>query len=487
MSPAEHDGIAIDIIDLAANAGAAKVLAKTAAAAAIIRMFFMNIPLSFEKAVASRRDRYGVALPKETVRSPHVRTICSKVRTPRMVPASNIVPERKDIRAELDTVSPHMRVLVIGAGPGGSAAAIELTRAGADVRIVEKSAFPRAKTCGDGISPPGVREAQALGLALDDKTPLRLGEISTPSGTRFRAGWRPETPWGAIVERREFDERLLAIAIAAGARFDDRTTARDITFGTRGPAVRLGHDVTATHELFDAIVLAEGATGTLAPKLGFGRHHSRLVALRGYTRAIKPLEPQFGLYFDRDVSPGYGWIFPVDRERANVGVLVDERAVRARGGDLRGILRDWTATSAIARETIGPNPTYESLRGGVIPTGRRSRVRGGVYLVGDAAGVADPFSAEGIYQAMATGRAAAAALVEHGPGRAAERAYARALRPFDRNAAEARRLRMGFGLVIDVMGARAVKSPKLAFHLSSSGFFMKDSLPAFLLGIARTW
>jgi len=381
----------------------------------------------------------------------------------------------------------ELRVLVIGAGPGGAAAAIELRRGGARVRVVEKARWPRAKTCGDGISPPGVREARALGIGLGDKRPLTVGEITTPRGARFRSGWRPETPWGAIVERRDFDDRLVREAVRLGAQFDDRTAARDITFGSRGPAARLGCDDTATHELFDAIVLAEGATGTLAPKLGFGRHASRLVALRGYADAIVPLEPQFGLYFDRDVSPGYGWIFPADERRANVGVLVGERAVRARGGDLRGILHGWTATSAVVRETLGSAPRYADLRGGVIPTGRGRRVQGGVYLVGDAAGVADPFSAEGIFQAMATGRAAAAALLQFGPGRRAERAYACALRPFDRNAAEAYRLRLGFGFVIDVLGARAVKSPSLAYHLSSSGFFMKDSLPAFLLGIARSW
>jgi flavin-dependent dehydrogenase len=107
--------------------------------------------------------------------------------------------------------------------------------------------------------------------------------------------------------------------------------------------------------------------------------------------------------------------------------------------------------------------------------------------VGDAAGVADPFSAEGIFQAMGSGRAAAWALIAHGPGPRAERGYAAALRPFDRNAREARRLRLGFDFVIDAMAARAVTRPALAHHFSASGFFMKDSLPAFLWGIARNW
>ena len=381
-----------------------------------------------------------------------------------------------------------MRVLVVGAGPGGAAAAIVAARAGADVLLVDRSAWPRAKTCGDGISPPGVAEARLLGLDLTDRRPLPLGEISTPRGYRFQGDWRPETPWGTIVERIDFDARLVAIAVAAGARFEPETTVREIAAsdGDR-PSARLGSRPDDALETFDAIVLAEGATGGLGAKLGFGRHASRLVALRGYAESTRTLDPVFGLYFDRDVSPGYGWVFPLDERRANVGVLVDERAVRRRGGDLRGVLQTWRTTSPAARAALGGTPPVTDVSGGIIPTGRRRRVRGGVFAVGDAAGVADPFSAEGIYQAMGSGRAAAVALVEHGPGTRAERAYARALVRFDRNAREARRLRLGFGFVIDAMVKRAVDRPALAHHLSADGFFMKDSLPAFLWGIARTW
>ncbi|MBD5656141.1 MAG: hypothetical protein IAI50_13340, partial [Candidatus Eremiobacteraeota bacterium] len=150
-------------------------------------------------------------------------------------------------------------------------------------------------------------------------------------------------------------------------------------------------------------------------------------------------------------------------------------------------LKAWLRKSAIARDRLGDDPAIGALSGGIIPTGRPRRVRDGIYLVGDAAGVADPFSAEGIFQAMATGRAAARALLANGPGVRAERAYRAALRPFDRNAREAYRLRMGFDLVIDALGRRALTRPRLAYHLSSSGFFMKDNLPGFLWGIVRAW
>ncbi len=382
-----------------------------------------------------------------------------------------------------------MRVLVVGAGPGGAAAAVELARGGARVLVAERSAWPRAKTCGDGISPPGVVEARTLGVVLDDRLRLAEGEISTPGGVTFRGGWRPMTPWGTIVARADFDARLVRSAIAAGAAFEPKTAVTALERHGDGPRATFRCNGASRGERFDAVVLAEGATGGLAAKLGCGAHASRLVALRGYARSARPLAPAFGLYFERPLCPGYGWIFPIDERTANVGLLVDERFVHARHGDLRGAFAAWLATSPTVARVLGGASLsdLEALSGGVIPSGRRHRAGDGVYLIGDAAGVADPFSAEGIYQAMASGRDAARALLAHGPGRRAERTYRSALRPFDRNAREARRLRLGFGLVIDAMARRALVRPALAHHLSANGFFMKDSLASFLLGIARTW
>jgi geranylgeranyl reductase family protein len=378
-----------------------------------------------------------------------------------------------------------MRVLVVGAGPAGAAAAIELARGGAAVRLVEKSRWPRAKTCGDGISPPCVLETDALGIDLSDRVRLREGELVTPGGLMMRSGWRAETPWGTIVERRDFDGRLVDAAIAAGARFDDACTVTDLEQGAAGtgPSATVGGE----RERYDAVVLAEGATGSLAPRLGFGRHRTRLVALRGYADAAVALDPVFGLYFERGLAPGYAWIFPLSDRRANVGVLLDEGAVKRRGGDLRRILTEWLAASPTARKLLGPSPVLSTLTGGVIPTGRARRVKGGIFLAGDAAGVADPFSAEGISQALGTGRAAAAALLREGPGPGAEARYRASLRPYDRNAREARRFRLGFGYVMDPLVRRALHRPALAHHLSANGMFMKESLPAFLWGIARSW
>ena len=380
-----------------------------------------------------------------------------------------------------------MRVVVVGAGPAGSAAAVELVRGGADVRLIERSAWPRPKTCGDGLSPDGVRIASELGVDLSDRYALNFGTMSAPNQSAITSGWPAATPWGAIVERSEFDDRLVRAAIAAGARFEPNTAVRDIELTRGGAAVRTrGADGSLLRTETDAVLLGEGATGGLGAKLGFGRHRSRLVALRGYVRCERELDPAFGLHFDPAVCPGYAWIFPIDTHYANVGILVDERFSHAH--DLRGVLGAWLRDSRFARAALGDAPQIERLSGGIIPTGRRQRMRGAVFALGDAAGVADPFSAEGIAQAMQTGRAAAVALIQsRGDMRQARGLYQRALRAFDANARASRRMRVVFPFVVDPLTKRGAVRPKLAYHLSSEGFFRKKSVAEFLWGIACAW
>jgi menaquinone-9 beta-reductase len=391
----------------------------------------------------------------------------------------------REIRRAIEVA--RMRIVVIGAGPAGGAAALTLARYGAAVRLLERSAWPRSKTCGDGISPDGVRIAGELGLDLSDRLPLATGTMSAPCRVAITSGWPEATPWGAIVERAEFDARLVNAAVAAGATFEPRTTVRELLPNAAGVTVRVRTAAgVETTEQTDAVLLAEGATGGLGASLGLGRHRSRLVALRGYVRSAADLDPTFGLHFDSAVVPGYAWIFPVNRRYANVGILVDERFSRSH--ELRAVLDAWLRDSPFARRELGDRPVVERISGGVIPTGRRRRTNGAVFAVGDAAGVADPFSAEGIAQAMSTGRAAAHALIAAGGDRAAAaRSYRGALRAFDAQARASRRMRLVFPYVVDPLTQRGAIRPKLAYHLSSEGFFRKQSVAAFLVGIARAW
>jgi geranylgeranyl reductase family protein len=350
-----------------------------------------------------------------------------------------------------------VRVAIVGAGPAGGAAAIALARAGADVTIFEKSKWPRPKTCGDGVTPDGIALLASLGVALPEST-VRCPDatVVAPRGARVVGRWNGNA---TVIARLELDAAIVAVAIERGATFYPDTTVREL----RPDGTLVSPRGTQT---FDAVLLAEGATGGLAAKLGFGEYAERQVAIRGYADSLVPLQPTYNVIYDRALVPGYGWIFPLGERRANVGVCVPER-VAAKSSGPRALLSAWLARDPTVLSLFGARAKLEDVRGGVIPSGRSQRRNGRVFAIGDAAGVADPLSAEGISQAIATGIAAATTILDGGE------AFARSLRDHDRNAREARRLRTLFGFTLDPMISLAAKRPALADHLVRSGFTLK--------------
>jgi geranylgeranyl reductase family protein len=375
-----------------------------------------------------------------------------------------------------------MRAIVVGAGPGGASAALALARAGASVDLIEKAPWPRAKTCGDGVSPFAIREAARLGATFAPNLELRRALVTTPAGNAFRGGWPAATPWGTIVERHAFDAALVESAMAAGVAFHPATAARDLIDDGAGVTATLLANGAERTLRADVAIVAEGATGGLATRLGFPPFRSRLVAIRGYAAACAPLVAEYGLFYDRSVSPGYGWIFPVNERRANVGVCLDERVLARAGGNLRALLDRWLAENRYARALLVQPVALENVHGGIIPSGRSRRARGRVFLVGDAAGTADPFTAEGIAEAMHGARLAAEALGANADPHAAGRAYERSLRVFDRNERAARLLRATFGLAIEPYAWFAARRPRFADRMMTDVFFLKRSFPQMILG-----
>jgi geranylgeranyl reductase family protein len=380
-----------------------------------------------------------------------------------------------------------LRVLIVGAGPSGASAALELARAGVEVSLVERHAWPREKTCGDGVSPLGVREGIALGLTFDAGLRLPRARVSTPRETAFRGGWPGGTPWGTTIERRIFDASIVDAAVAAGASFLPSTTVRSIVCNDDGVVAMLTAGGEEGELRADLVFIGEGATGGIAKQLGFPPFRSRLVAVRGYTDLSYPLAPEYGLFYDRLLSPGYGWIFPMDERRANVGILVDERMLARRGGDLRALLVRWMAQSRFARELLGDAPQLHDVRGGVIPSGRARRTAPRAFLIGDAAGVADPFTAEGIFQAMQSARLAARSVIESPDIESARLRYERELRVFDRNERAARGLRATFNIAIEPYARHAAANPRYADRLNTDAFFVKKSLLSFVWGLTKAW
>jgi geranylgeranyl reductase family protein len=379
-----------------------------------------------------------------------------------------------------------VRAIVVGAGPAGATAALELAKAGADVVLAESSAWPRDKTCGDGISPLGIREGRGSGLHIEGTVHLQRALITTPHERAFRGGWPTATPWGTTIERRAFDASIVDAAVAAGVRFFPSTRVRTVEQDAGGVVATLAGDGEPRKLRADTAVIAEGATGGLATALGFAPYRSRIVAIRGYVDAPRPLVPEYGLFYDKLVTPGYGWVFPMDDRRANAGIAVDERTLAREGGNLRTLLDRWLRESRFARELLGDRPQLEGVKGGIIPTGR-ARAKGRVLLVGDAAGVADPFTAEGIFQAMQSARLAARALATSPGVEAAAARYERDAAIFDRNERAALGLRATFGMAIEICAGRAAKRPSFADHLNTAVFFEKRSFAGFVTGLIAAW
>lgn len=359
-----------------------------------------------------------------------------------------------------------MRVAVVGAGPSGASAARELAKAGASVTIYEKSSWPRAKPCGDGLTPATLRELRSAAIPIAPWAAFDKTIVSGPDEQLFDARWPADQADGTTMRRLEFDALLVEHAIAAGARFEPRTAV----ISCRSRSVELRTNGSLSIEPCDVILLGEGATGGLGAACGLPPHRERLPAYRGYCAPREPLESAYQVHYAASVLPGYLWIFPGAGGRtANVGAMMVQR------GDVRARLRDWLRHSSAAARWFDRNSELHDAAGGIIPAGRARRIAGNVFAVGDAAGVADPLTGEGISQAMISGREAAHALIDAGGDlQRAAHAYARRLAAFDRNNAEALRMRRYVDRYARLFFTIAARRPAFGNEIIASGYAQKS-------------
>ena len=298
-------------------------------------------------------------------------------------------------------------VAVVGAGPAGAAAALSAlqTRPGASVLLLDRSDFPRDKSCGDGIAPHALDELARLGVAgvLDDRVRVHRLRLDAPDGTvvakRLR---RPDV----VVPREVFDARLVDAAVARGAVLARRTVRR---LEVRPDGVVLDGEVAAR-----VVVGADGANGVVRRRLGLGRQpaHATAVAVRGYAPAPGG-EPEQRIVLSPRDWPAYAWSFDAGDGTANVGfgMLLPTLRAKERGG--RQELHEGLAE-------LLPGVRAERLVSHHLPlsTVRPVQPRGRVLLAGDAMSLVNPLTGEGIYYALLSGRLAGAASTAADPGAA---------------------------------------------------------------------
>ena len=306
-------------------------------------------------------------------------------------------------------------VVVIGAGPAGSAAAAWAVRNGRDVLVIDGQRFPRDKACGDGLTPRAIAELELLGLGpwLDGKVRHR-GLRMSGFGADVEIEWPgPSFPaTGSAVPRTELDERIRRVAVDDGAQMLLGVKAVGVSRDSRGRVTSVTLEDGAGIEC-EQLIVADGARSTLGRVLGREWHRETVygVAIRGYIASPRSKEPWITSHLELrsptgGVLPGYGWIFPLGNGEVNIGVGALATAQRPADAALRPLLSHYTD---LRRDEWGLVGESRAPLSALLPMGGAvSGVAGPNWmLIGDAAACVNPLNGEGIDYGLETGRLAA--------------------------------------------------------------------------------
>lgn len=322
-------------------------------------------------------------------------------------------------------------VIVVGAGPAGSAAAHYLATLGRSVVVLEKSEFPRDKVCGDGLTPGAVRELLLMGMDLDpaDGWMRNKGLRVVGGGHTILLPW-PETPtypnYGMAKARQSLDEALIRHAEKSGAKLiENAMVSAPIQLpsgrvvGVKARVKSAEHPRGREQEFRAPVVIdAGGVSARIATSVGIAKRDDRPlgVAVRTYFRTPlhndEWMESQLELWDGErgksNLLPGYGWIFPLGDGTANVGLGSVSSTARATRLDYKAIFKAWM-NNAPAEWEFTPDNQIGQLRSAALPMAynRTPHYRQGLMLVGDAGGMVSPFNGEGITYALKAGRIAA--------------------------------------------------------------------------------
>ncbi len=312
----------------------------------------------------------------------------------------------------IDQLPERCDVLVVGAGPAGSAAATWLARAGFDVVLADQHAFPRDKVCGDALIPDAHRALQRLGL-LDEV--MAAAQPSGYVGMISPRGFRVDVPGAlAVLPRRELDLIVCRGAVRAGARmFAPLRFVAPLEAGGVVVGARLAHAGVEREIRCSWVVLATGAVPQALLSAGMAlRQAPSGVAMRGYLKneALRGRIDKLEVLWHRAVRPGYGWIFPCRDGVFNVGVGVSS----SRDTNLRALFEAFTRVYPAARELVQGGEWISPLKGAPLRTSLTGArfTRPGLLVTGEAAGSTYAFTGEGIGKAFETGLLAAEAMVQ---------------------------------------------------------------------------
>jgi geranylgeranyl reductase family protein len=324
-------------------------------------------------------------------------------------------------------------VIVVGAGPGGSAAAYHMARHGLRVLLLEKTEFPREKVCGDGLTPRAVRQLVRMGVDTSEKAGWlqNKGLRVIGGGVRLELDW-PDLAsfpnYGLVRTRLDFDDMLAKRAAEAGALLRTGVNVTGPVLDADGHAIgvqaKLGPGKEPVEYRAPLVIAADGVSGKLPIAMGLTKRDDRPIGVavrRYYHSPVRAdddyLESWLELRSAQDpdrLLPGYGWIFGMGDGRVNAGLGILNSSSAFGKTNYKAMLTDWLGTTpedwGLRDETNADGP----ILGAALPMGfnRVPHYTRGLMLVGDSGGMVNPMNGEGIAYAMESGELAAEVAVQ---------------------------------------------------------------------------
>ena len=298
-------------------------------------------------------------------------------------------------------------VIIVGAGPAGATLAYELSRQGVDVLILEKERLPRYKACAGGIT---VKTAKVLGFDFSSVTrdTVRGAKVAYGDGRSFTKSY--PKPLIHMVMRDEFDQLLVQRAREAGATLDDNEGVHQVQITEQGVKVEAANHVFTAH----IVVGADGARSIVAASAGLMQMADAGIGLEAEIsvpgQRLVQWEGLMGLDLGH-MRGGYGWVFP-KRDHLSVGV----------GSPLRQARRLKSGYQRVLKSNSLNEHTATRIRSHWLPVRRRGMAiqSGRCLLLGDAAGLVDPVTGEGIYNAVRSAQMAAPVIENYLKGSCAD-------------------------------------------------------------------
>jgi geranylgeranyl reductase family protein len=308
-------------------------------------------------------------------------------------------------------------IIVVGVGPAGAAAAYYLASAGLAVTVLDQARFPRPKVCGDFLSPRTLLELEKLGVTLTGANTITYATVFL-SGKELAAGPFPEVDklprYAKVVSRRVLDDAILGAARKAGAKVLEGIHATGYAADAEGVTVTANDGKTAGSFRARLLIGADGNSSVVAHQLRGDKVKSAagLVA-RGYFKGVTGNPSEANVFYGNDSFPGYSWIFPTAKGEANVGVGVvlgtSPPAENPQDLLLKLVQSDEGMRRRLAAAKLRGEVEVCALK---LPDAQLSLVSDRVMVVGEAAGLVNPYNGEGVQMALLSGRWAAEAAIE---------------------------------------------------------------------------